>query len=592
MPVEVSVTSIEYGGKQYNFVAARDVAERKLMQDAMQEEATRRKILIDESSDGIVVMDTGGGVCEANQAYADMLGYTLEEVLQLHIWDWNTDFSKEELLAMVGADETPTTRMETRHLRRDGTYCDVDISTSTAVLGDKKYIFCACRDITDRKRLEESLKLTQFSVDQAGDLVFWLGENGEVLFTNQTTCRELGYSREELLAKTIYDVDPNAPRPWSEHWREVKEKGKLTFETIHVRSNGKRFPVEVTASCVEYGDKGYIMSFSRDITERKRMEKKFRLTQYSVDHSGAQIFWVGPDGILTYANDTTCQALGYTREEMLCMSIRDIDPKAGDNWERNWQALKEKGNVSFETVHYTKDGVAIPVEVTSAFVKYEGHEYSFQSARDISGRKKLEESLKLTQFSVDNAGDLVFWLDEDAKVVFANDTTCRQLGYSREELAGMSIYDFDPTAPRPWAEHWQELKTKGSITFETTHQRKSGKKFPAEVTASYVEYGGKAYDMAFSRDTTERKRMEKKFRLTQYSVDHSEGQIFWVGPDGILTYASEGTCKALGYTREEMLCMNIVDIDPSAKGKWDEQWTAREGEGQPVHRDRALHERR
>ena len=78
--------------------------------------------------------------------------------------------------------------------------------------------------------------------------------------------------------------------------------------------------------------------------------------------------------------------------------------------------MKEKGSLSIETVHYTKDGRGIPVEVNCSYVKYEGHEYSFVSARDISQRKQLEESLLLTQCSVNQAGDLVFWLDGDAKL--------------------------------------------------------------------------------------------------------------------------------------------------------------------------------
>jgi two-component system sensor histidine kinase/response regulator len=557
MPVEVNVTAIEQAGEHYYFVAARDISERKVMEDSVKEEMARRRILVEQSRDGIVILDRDGGVWEANQAYADMLGYTMDEVQQLHIWDWNTDFSKEELLEMLSSDDAVDRRFETRHRRKDGSYCDVDISTNFAYIGDRKHIFCACRDVSERKQLEASLRLTQYSVNQAGDLIFWIGENGEILFANETTCQELGYSLEELLTKTIHDVDPNAPR---------------TFETIHQRKNGQRFPVEVTACYVEYEGKPYVTSFSRDITERKRMEKKFRLTQYSVDHSGAQIFWLGPDGVLTFASESTCKALGYTREEMLCMHIRDIDPSAGQNWERNWQILKEKGNVAFETVHYTKDGVALPVEVTSAFVRYEGHEYSFQSARDISERKAMEEKLRLTQLSVNRASDQIYWMSPEGRIVFASDSTCEQLGYTQEEIVNLSLYDIDPTAPRPWSAGWDDLKARGTRIHEAIHRTKGGRDIPVEVCANYVEYGGKEFAFVFARDITERKRMEKKFRLTQFSVDHSGDQIFWVGPDGILTYASESTCKALGYTREEMLCMHIRDIDPRAGADWSTSW--------------------
>ena len=90
-----------------------------------------------------------------------------------------------------------------------------------------------------------------------------------------------------------------------------------------------------------------------------------------------------------------------------------------------------------------------------------------------------------------------------------------------------------------------------------------------EVSANYVEYEGKEYNFVFARDITERKRMEKKLRLTQYSVEHAAGQIFWIDPDGKLDLRQRGHCaRQLGYTREEMLGMSIYDIDPNAPKPW------------------------
>ncbi len=102
-----------------------------------------------------------------------------------------------------------------------------------------------------------------------------------------------------------------------------------------------------------------------------------------------------------------------------------------------------------------------------------------------------------TQFAVDHSSD---------QCLYVNDSSCRRLGYSREELLGMTIYDIDPGAPRPWSSHFQEIKERGSFTFESSLRTKAGEIIPVDVTVNYVNYGGQEYNCATSRDITERKR--------------------------------------------------------------------------------------
>ncbi len=144
----------------------------------------------------------------------------------------------------------------------------------------------------------------------------------------------------------------------------------------------------------------------------------------------------------------------------------------------------------------------------------------------------------------------------------------------------MSIYDIDPNAPKPWGEHWEEIKQQGSGPSRRPTGRKRARSSRWKCRRQHrLVHEGKEYNFVSATDITQRKRMEKKFRLTQYSVDHASGQVFWVGPDGILTYASESTCKALGYTRDEMLCMSIYDIDPQAPRPWADHWKELKDQG-------------
>ena len=131
---------------------------------------------------------------------------------------------------------------------------------------------------------------------------------------------------------------------------------------------------------------------------------------------------------------------------------------------------------------------------------------------DITEREQTEGFLRRMQFSVDHSQDLVLWVNPEGRFLYVNDASCRRLGHSREELLGMTIYDVDPGTPQPWSTRFQEIRERGSFTFESTHRAKNGEIFPEEVTVNHVDYGGQEYTSACARDISERKRAEDALR--------------------------------------------------------------------------------
>jgi len=164
-----------------------DITERKKAEQALADEATRRRILIDQSRDGIVVLDQNGKVYETNRRFADMLGYTPEEVAQLYVWDWEYLYPRERVLEMIRTVDEAGDHFETRHRRKDGSVYDVEISTNGAIFAGQKLIFCVCRDITERKKMERQLQEKNEQLD---------AQNEEL----RTTEEELRASNEELQA--------------------------------------------------------------------------------------------------------------------------------------------------------------------------------------------------------------------------------------------------------------------------------------------------------------------------------------------------------------------------------------------------------
>jgi PAS domain S-box-containing protein len=144
------------------WMAVRGLHERTAMEEARIEDMTRRRVLIEQSRDGIVVVDHQGKVWEANRCFAKMLGYTPEEVQQLHVWDWDTQWTREQSMQMIEQIDAAGDHFETQHRRKDGTVFDVEVSINGAVLGGQKLVFSVCRDISKRKRAEEErLRLEQ-----------------------------------------------------------------------------------------------------------------------------------------------------------------------------------------------------------------------------------------------------------------------------------------------------------------------------------------------------------------------------------------------------------------------------------------------
>ena len=125
-------------------------------------------------------------------------------------------------------------------------------------------------------------------------------------------------------------------------------------------------------------------------------------------------------------------------------------------------------------------------------------------------------ALQLTQFSVDRAGDAIFGIGADNRILYVNDAACFSLGYSSGELLSMNVSEIDSNfSAAVWPLHWQTVKKCGSLTIESQHCTKHGKLFPVEVKANYLEFNGSEYHCAFVRDISDRKQVEAAIRAEQ-----------------------------------------------------------------------------
>jgi PAS domain S-box-containing protein len=294
----------------------------------------------------------------------------------------------------------------------------------------------------------------------------------------------------------------------------------------------------------------------QEIAERKRAEQSLQFTQFAIDNSIDQAFWMTEDARLFYVNEAACRTLGYTREELLQMSVPDIDPDfSAEVVAEHWRELKAKGSMTFESRHRAKDGRIYPVEIRANYMVFDGREYNCAFATDISERKKTEEALKLSQVMIDGASMGIFRGTEEARILFVNDYWARKLGYTPAELCSMTFFDLDPNlTPESWLKHREKLTATGFDNFESLHRCKDGTDIPVEVTVNLFTYRDQPFSCSFARDITERKQAENTLRQASLVLENSPAVVFhWGASDDWPVEMVSGNVTQFGYAPEELL---------------------------------------
>ncbi len=218
-------------------------------------------------------------------------------------------------------------------------------------------------------------------------------QSGNVLDANQAACRMLGRAREQIVGMRQEELHPPRPDDYTKetfkrHVRESQETGHThPIENVVLSADGSRIPVEILAQMIRLQGQPVLMGIFRDITERKRNEDEYRtIIQASLDG-----FWITDfTGRILDTNDAACRALGYTRDELLRLSIRDIDAdETTPEIAAHTQELVAAGGGRFQARHRRKDGAVIDVEVSVLQVPALG-ERLFAFVRDITKSKRAE----------------------------------------------------------------------------------------------------------------------------------------------------------------------------------------------------------
>ena len=241
--------------------------------------------------------------------------------------------------------------------------------------------------------------------------------------------------------------------------------------------------------------------------------RSLKLVQYAVDSSSVATYWIDPDARITYINEAASRSLGYSNDELMKMSIGDIDPHwPADLWRERFEEIKSQGSVTFESVHRRKDGAALPVEVRATFLMFDEVEYLFAFVADITHRKRAEEK---HQQIFEHAVEGIYQSTPEGQFISANPAMAKFLAYdSPQELMdeisniGKQLY----VSQEDRNEFIRLIKEDQVVTdFEARFHRKDGRQIWASFNARpvYDDNGKLKLMEGFMTDITERKRAEE-----------------------------------------------------------------------------------
>ncbi len=559
-----------------------DITDRKLAAEALRESEERYRYLYNNAEVGLfrtAIID--GLVLECNDRAAEIFGYASKEEMinQFRVSQHYVDPSARERFIEEMSRTGETSNYKIRFFRKGGSV--IWVSLSAKIHPEKGYIDGVFYDITDQKRAEEELVKLSHAVEQSPVTVVVTDTNGTIEYVNPKFTELTGYSREEALGQNprVLKSGETSEAEYKKLWETIAAGGEWRGEFHNRKKNGELFWERAQISPIK-NEKGAITHFvaiKEDITQRKQAEAAL----VESEERFRRIFEEGPLGMALAGSDyrflkvnaAFCEMIGYTEQEFMHLTFKDITHP--DYLVQNEDSVKQllAGEISqfrTEKRYIRKDGKTVwgNVSINAVRDKEDRFLYFLDMIEDISDRKVNEEILHKTQFSIDHASDMAFWLDSSGRLKYINNAAVNILGYTREELLRFSVWDINPCFDETkWSLYWEGLKKAGTLTIESQLHSKDGKVFSTEVCANYLEYGGKEYDFGFVRDITQRKKTESDLlesrRTLETLMNNLPGMAYRYAnnPQWTMEFVSDGCFELTGYNPQDILNNNKMSFN-------------------------------
>jgi PAS domain S-box-containing protein len=592
------ITSVLYNASVYRdesgdvvgvFAAARDITQRKEIEEKLKDSEERMRLTLEATQIGLWDWDVKNDEWYASPIYYSMLGY--EPILG--------PSDRKEWLKRVHPDDRARVKekidkvlnqnfnsyeYEGRMCHADGTYRWVSVAgfsierdpdgKATRMLGIRV-------DITQRKEAEEELKLAglynRSLIEASLDPLVTIGPDGKITDVNTATENVTGYSRDELIGNDFSDyfTEPDNAREGYEH---VFREGFVRDYPLEIQNqNGSTVPVLYNASVYrdESGDVVGVFAAARDITVRRKAEEKIQMLANVVESSDDAIITKSLEGGITSWNKGAELIYGYSAEEVLGEDISILAPHELKNEVKHLiENIKHGEHVlHYETTRLRKDGKEINVSLTLSPILDSAENLVGIStiARDTTQRKRDEEKLQRSEEKYrtlfEESFDGLFITSPDGKILDMNKKGIKMFGYAnKEEILRLDLEKDVYADPSDRKQILEMVNKQGSAEYEIVVKKKNGEKMItySSLTAVKDENGVINSYRGIIRDITKRKKDEDAILRAKEEWE----KTFDAVPDLIaildtnyhVTRANKAMANRLGVSPEDAVGVTCYEV--------------------------------
>ncbi|NQT73380.1 MAG: PAS domain S-box protein [Chloroflexi bacterium] len=592
VPLEIVDSSLQSNGQVYYTAIARDITERKRIEEELQLQKLLFEQLFESSLDAIAMVDKEDTVLRANQAFETIFGFTSEEIYGRALNDVivPSDLRTEGVSLSQRALSGESIRVETTRLRKDGSTVDVEVLGYPTILGNEVVgSYVIYRDISKRKQAQIALKESeeQFRnlVENLNEIIYTTDENGVITYVSPNIQQIAGYDQTESIGKNFVDfVRPEDLAGRIEQFQKVISGIEEISEYWMVSKDGDQKWLRTNARPIMKEDKVVgLQGALIDITDQKRAEEALQESERKLrtifDNANDEIIFIDESGIVIDVNRKIEDIFGWKPKDIIGKSLFEID--FVDN-----EVMKDLANDiasaveaeitelhSFEAKR--KDGSKIFVEANASLIDTEeGDTRILVIIRDVTERKLAEEALRHSEEHlrsiIENVSDAIIVIDADGIIQYRSPSAEKLIGYIPEEYLGFNAFDFvhPDDVPNAMPVFEKLLNTSGgteSLELRIRHENESWCIF--EVTGKNLLDNPAVNGIVLTlHDVTEHKQAEEALRESEERYraifEQAADSIVLINAEtGDIIGFNDHTHNNLGYTREEFEALRIPDFE-------------------------------
>lgn len=583
-----------------------DITKQEADREALQESESKLKEILNAINDGIwSVSLPDRKILYLSPSIESIYGYSTEELIEKpSLWQESIHpddvFALEDTIQELTANDSSISIK--RIIRKDGAVIWVqDKSFLIYENGKPIKVVGVISDITDSKRKQEEITTIRKEVEDItnavneSSLVSIADINGNIVKTNQRYRDLTGYSEAELLGQNhrIFNSGYHNKSFWKSMWQTISSGTIWRGEVKNKAKDGSEHWVSTMIHPIK-NTEGVItnyLSIRQDITGRKQAEKELQESEARyrgyIDNAPDGVFIVDATGQYTEVNDAGCAMTGYSKEEILTMSISDfLFEESFREGMNHFTRLLEIGKSAGELPFRHKDGSKRWWSLTTARLNSDRF---IGFAKDITDRRQAEEELIKAKekaekneekyrilFNANKDGISLLSIGIDGKpsgFIDFNDAVCEAFGFARDELMHRRLEELEvPVPDNVMIKRLETLRTKGIIEFETIIKNQTGDYRNLDVKAVLINYYNQPALMNITRDITDRKRAELALKQFNDIAENIQLGIYVYHLENIkddrtlrLTYANPATEKMTGIKTQNIIGKTLDENFPALR---------------------------